>query len=130
MADRAPLFAQGIARPVAPNGSGALRAIQGDAYLSQIVEIMVSECESDNPFQQGLGVGADAVFAVDDDPSWKAVIRRKLEAEFKKLANANLAVFGSLIFQTQVSGEYTAIVKFRSIETNTDLEVSTTIRST
>lgn len=129
MAERSPLFAQGIARPVRPNGSGGLMSIIGDDYLIQLVQVMVADCASDNPFQQDLGVGVDAIFGLAGDSAWKAVIRRKLLAEFKRLKDANLAVFGSLDFLPGNDGEYEAVVKFRSVETNTELEVSTTIRS-
>lgn len=131
MPDRNPTFAQGIARPVQQDGHGSLRTVIGDDYLTMLVQIMVQDCESNNPFQQDLGVGVDAVFGLDSDIAWKGLVRRRLEAEFRIFNKLNLAKFGSLEFrQGDVEGEYLAVVKFRSIETNTDLEVTTTVRST
>lgn len=129
-----PLFAQGLAVPVKADASGGFARSKSDNYISQIIETNAGDTDSENPFQIDLGAGIQAVFANVSEGAFKALQKRKIEQIFKNLSAAKLATLKSISFRDREEGEpegnFYMIVKWRSLETNTDQEVETTLRKT
>lgn len=123
-------FTGGIQVPVQPSGTGGLRLLDADAYIEQTVRVLCGDGDSDNPFNDGVGVGASAVFANASDTAWRSKTRNEIQEVFKDLQRANLAKLIGLELapSRDVPEEYEARVKFLSIETNTILEVETPLR--
>lgn len=122
-------FSGGIQVPFSSSATGGVRILEGDEYLLQLVRTLCGDGDSDNPFNDGAGVGAGAIFQNVSDFAWKAKVRQEIEDVFKVLQKANLAKLrGIEIGPTADASEYAVIVAFLSIETNTTLEVDTSVR--
>ena len=127
----------GLELPIQASASGGFQPLTGDAYIKQLVRVLVADGDSDNPFQD-VGFGIDAVFANLSDPAWKAQQRRKVKEVFDDLRTANLAKLDTVTFtkpgdddaQGLVEGEIAMNIRFISIESNAELDVLTTVRRT
>lgn len=117
--------ASGLALPFQASGEGGLKVMTGDEYIIQLVRTYAADCDSDNPFQNDMGIGLEAVFQVSSDPAWKGQVRRKMQQMFKQyLERTNLAVLKSVNFTKDTEGEETMNVVFISVESNEELAVS------
>ena len=124
-------FSGGIQVPVQSDSTGGLRLLSGDEYVIQTVRILCGDGDSDNPFNTGVGVGHSAVFQAAGDTAWKTKARQEIEDVFRDLERAQVAKLrGVSLVQSNVPEEFEALVEFLSIETNTTLEIDTTIRRT
>ena len=123
-------FTGGLQAPLQANGSGGFRRLEGDEYLSQTIAILCGSGESDNPFNDGVGVGASAIFANASDLAWRAKTRREIEDVFRDLERARLAKLRSVDFLPSEDDPAETVVSIRylSIETNTEQEVQTSLR--
>lgn len=124
-------FSSGILIPFQANGAGGIKLVDGDDYLRQIVRVRVAPGNSDNPFLS-FGIADDAVFQNVSDTGWRSVIRRRIENFFQTLQRAQLVKLLSVAFQPSTTSpeEFDAVIRFLSIETNTEQEVKTPIRRT
>ena len=124
-------FTGGLQVPLQANSSGGLRLLEGDEYLMQTVEILCGDGDSDNPFNDGVGVGSSAIFASAADLAWRSKTRKEIEDAFDDLEAARLARLRSVNFEEgAAAGEVNAVIRFQSIETDDELEVSTSLRRT
>lgn len=105
--------------------------ICGDDYIIQTLRLRSGAVSSENPFQDD-GIGIRAVFQNISDPGWIAQQRRQIELIFKQFERNNLAKLRSVSFKPSTTdpSEFEAIIRFLSIETNTEREVPITVRRT
>lgn len=73
----------GIAVPVSGDGRGRFAFVSGEAQLAKLISVNLSDCDSDNPFQD-LGTGRDAIFAVNDDRT-RINLRQRINRLFTRL---------------------------------------------
>ena len=125
---RFPNFSGGIMVPVQAGASGGFKLLFGDEYLLQLVRTRAGVVTSNNPFQE-VGIAARAVFQNISDPGWVARHRFEIQRMFVQFERAQLARLKSIDMAPHESNpaEYVATIKFVSIETESELEVQTSI---
>lgn len=74
----------GIAIPFSADGRGRIALVSGDDQLQKIIAMNLSDCQSDNPFQDDLGIGADMVFAIAST-KLRADLKRRITVLFRRL---------------------------------------------
>jgi hypothetical protein len=125
------LFSGGIALPFGPDNRGGVALIEGDEYISQLIRVLASNGDSENPFLD-VGIGLRAIFQNLDDPAYQAQLRREIEAVFDDLRRAQIAKLLSVSFAPSDDpnnpAEFIATVRYLSIETATEQQVDTPIR--
>jgi hypothetical protein len=85
-------MATGLSIPVGANKAGRAAMSTADENDSKIISTALSDCDSDNAFQQELGLGSGMIFDVND-PLVRAKIMRRLNLifdEFEKLKRYRL----------------------------------------
>ena len=142
--DLSKLFSGGVSTPFAADATGSLRLLYGDEYVKKTLEILTSDCDSENPFQRGLGIALDDIFQVQNDPRWQGATRALIQKLFDKyLEPANLARLIKIEFLTAkllaertggvtnnvtnfegVEGQLYCNITFLSIESNTKQQVT------
>jgi len=79
----------GVAWPLMPNEHGKFNTVADAAYVDQIIQMSLSDCESANPFQD-LGFPVELIF--DSATGFNfAKIRMLVEDTFTKLEEFGLA---------------------------------------
>lgn len=122
------VYSQGIMVPVQPGRTGGFRLVRGDDYITQLILVLAGDADSENPFQDE-GIGLRAVFANLSDPAWRSEVKAQIEVVFDVLHRDNLAKLADVSFlQGVVTGEVVVRISYLSLETNTVLEVETTVR--
>lgn len=76
-------MAKGLNLPVGTLQGRAV-LIEGEEQLKKVIQLAVSDCESDNPFQEE-GIGNDSVFDINDALTEQRLRRRVIDA-FRALA--------------------------------------------
>jgi hypothetical protein len=121
-------FSGGLQVPVQPDQGGGLKVIEGDQYVFQLITVLASDCDSDNPFLT-MGLGLDAIFSQLSDAGWKAQQEKKIRDVFRDLERAKIAKFLKITWQAGPGpAEFTASVRYLSIETAKEGDVATTFR--
>lgn len=112
----------GIALPVGVNTHGGVRLVMGDEQAQKIIGLALSDLDSDNAFQQGIGLGADLVFD-PASPTFRAKVRQRLFNIFEEFERLKLfrLVRRSIRWTKAVEGEQT--LEFAFINLETDLTV-------
>jgi len=124
------LYSGGLRAPIRPSHTGGFEVISGDDYIIQLIQMHVADSDSDNPFQD-IGFGLNAVFANLSDQGFMGQARYRTELLFRNLQKANIAKLMELTFADgEQEGESQMTIKFLSLETNTEREVTTTVRRT
>lgn len=123
-------YSGGIQVPIEASSTGGIRLLSGDGYIRQLVETLCGDGESDNPFNTDVGIGASAIFQNSGDVAWRAKSRNEITKVFQDLQRANLAKLRNVELTPSPGSaeEFDARIEFLSIETNTTLEVDTTLR--
>ncbi len=113
---------RGFALPLRPSPTGGVAITEGDEQADKIIRLSLSDNESDNAFQQNLGLGSRMIFD-PLSPSFRAqVLSRLFEifAEYEKLKLFKL-VKGSVTWtRGPADGEQT--LEFRYINLESDEE--------
>lgn len=121
-------FSGGIQVPAQPGQGGGFRLISGPTYVFQLVTILASDCDSDNPFLR-VGLGLEAVFANLSDNGWRAQQERKIRDVFRDLARAQIARLIRVSFEPGPQpAQFTVSVRYLDIETAREVDVKTTLR--
>lgn len=121
-------FSGGMMVPAQPGQDGGFKLVAGDDYLFQLISVLASDCDSDNPFLN-IGLGLGAVFQNLSDPGWQAQQNQKIRDVFQDLQRAQIAKLLSVDFVPGLQpGEMTATVRYLSIETGRERELTTTLR--
>jgi hypothetical protein len=121
-------FSGGMMVPPQPGQDGGFKLIAGDDYLFQLISILASDCDSDNPFLT-IGLGLGAVFQNLSETGWRAQQTRKIQDVFQDLQRAQIAKFLSIDFGPGTEpGEMVATVRYLSIETGRERELTTNLR--
>jgi len=74
----------GIAIPFSADGRGRLALVSGDDQLRKLIILNLSDCDSANPYQDDLGLGADMIFAIAS-VKLRADVKRKVNSLFRRL---------------------------------------------
>jgi hypothetical protein len=124
------LFSGGISTPFRGNAQGGVQMLYGDEYVKKAIEVLVSDCDSDNPFQRGLGIALDNIFQIKGDARWQGRTRAQIVQLFTNYFEpANIARLINVEFQdlgvggVASEGEVTVVVNFIAIESNTRQQV-------
>ena len=122
-------FSGGIAVPFAPDSTGGVAKVFGDEYVSQLIQVLASNSEADNPYLDA-GVALSAIFQNVSDPAWQGQVRQEIEDVFNQLQRAQIAKLLSIQMAPSEKdpNEFVASIRYLSIETNTEQQVDTTIR--
>ena len=121
-------FSGGILLPFQPNDGGGVKLVAGDDYLFQLITVLVSDGDSDNPFMR-FGLGLDSIFANLSEDGWRAQQVRRVRDVFQDLERAQIARFVSMEFGVaDGDGKATATIRYLSIETGQRAAVVTEIR--
>ena len=117
--------ASGTQLPFAASASGGLRLAIADDLIAQYIRIYVGDWENDNPYNQDGGISPAVIFQNAEDPSWKGIVRRRVEELFRRfLTRSNLAEFRGIRFGQTEEGESNMEVTYRSIESDEELVVA------
>lgn len=121
-------FSGGIQLPVRASQGGGFRLLSGDDYIAQLIALQAGDGDSENPFLD-VGFALTAVFANLSDGAWKAQQQRKITELFARLQRAQLAKLVSTAWSSGPKpGEYTVLIRYLSIETNSENETPITLR--
>ena len=122
-------FSGGIAVPFSPDNRGGVAMVFGDDYVAQLIRVLASNSETDNPFLDP-GIAVSAIFQRVSDPAWQGQVRQEIEDVFGDLQRAQIAKLLSIEMapSEEDPNEFVASVRYLSIETNTEQQVETTIR--
>lgn len=109
----------GIAIPFSADGRGRLALVSGENQLRKLIILNLSDCDSANPYQDDLGIGADMVFAIAS-VKLRADVKRRATLLFRRLQlsdRARLAEPPS--FETdQASQSITMNIDYINLEEN------------
>ena len=109
--------ARGISLPVRPE-KGRMKKLGGDKYIEQLIDTMLGDLESDNPFQD-LALGEFMIFALNDERI-EGEIRKRVELGFRSLKRDQLAQLSSRtksISFSQDGAVKKMKVKYQNLET-------------
>ena len=114
----------GIAIPFQANGRGGLLLLTGGEQMRKIIFTRLSDCESSNPYQQDIGIGADMIFAINDE-SLQAELRRRIDLNFSELrAQGRARLLKPPLFKRKSeTQELEVLVQYLDMETNKPEEV-------
>lgn len=112
-------MSSGLRIPVGVNRQGGTSTVEGDDQADKIIRLALSDNDSDNAFQQGIGLGSAAIFSLRN-PSFRSLVSVKLTEIFEAFERARLfkLVRTSLRFEAGGPGEQ--IVRFDFINLESD----------
>ncbi len=123
-------FTGGLQLPLQPSRSGGLRLLSGDEYITQLIQSLVADDESDNPFLE-IGLTIGTIFANLSDGGWRAQQQKRIKDLFLELERAQIAKLKSATFGDTAGNEpgtHQVTILYYSIETDTEQQVITTVR--
>jgi hypothetical protein len=121
-------MAQGLNIPVGVNKQGGAKIVDGDRNDQKIIFTALSDNDSENAFQKGLGLGSDMIFDVND-PKLRALILRKVKTifdDFFRLHRFKLLANTIAWDSDETAGELKLTFKYLNIESD---EVNTFSKS-
>lgn len=74
----------GLTLPFQANGRRRLRVSGGNEQLRKIILLNLGDLESENPFQDDLGLGGDLIFAVNNE-ELRSDLKLRIDALFRRL---------------------------------------------
>lgn len=104
--------------------NGRLKLLSGDGYIRQLVETMLDDGDSENPFQD-LPMREDMIFQINDSIS-DGLIKEKIKKGFAILERDQLARYVSLKFISENEVKK-IIVKYENLETGERPEIEVPI---
>lgn len=109
----------GLAIPVGVNTHGGARLVSKDVQARKIIGLALSDLDSDNAFQQGIGLGADMIFD-PSQPTFRAKVRQRLIQIFDDFERKKLfsLVRRSIKFAKDSEGEQTLSLQFINLESD------------
>jgi len=121
-------FSGGLQVPLQPSQTGGFQVISGDDYVSQLIGVLVSDGDSENPFSRD-GIGLEAVFSNLSFGGWRAKQHRKIVEVMQQLERAKIAKLVTTEWQAGPGeGEFSITIRYLSIETDTERDVKTVVR--
>lgn len=98
---------------------GKLVKIEGEEAVKQLVMYALSPSDNNNPFQQEIGIGYDAVFSSEDNIG---VIYSRIERIMTRLEVQNIAklVDGGISVSKMDNGELSVKIKYVDLETDSE----------
>jgi len=120
-------MATGIAIPFQANGRGRLLLVSGEDQLRKIILLNLMNLESDNPFQQDIGLGGEMIFAVQSN-ELKGELRRRVNAFFRRLQLQNRARLAKppVFEERPESQELEMIISYINLEDNKPSDLAIT----
>lgn len=120
------MISKGLRLPVGVDATGGTAMVDGETANRQIIMTALSDCDSENAFQQDLGVGSDMVFDISD-PTARAKTLQKLRLIFDKFeAEHRFRLLPETARWTVDQGELTLEFMYHDIESDQDLPFYTT----
>lgn len=107
----------GIDSPMDSDGRGGLKRSTGLDQLKKLIRNNLQDCDSENPFQDDLGLGSQHIFELNNEDA-QSDLRVRIKALFKRLSLENRASLDGPITFTSVDGEMTADVSYINLEEN------------
>ena len=113
-------MATGLKIPVGVNAMGGVALLEGDDDAMQAIKIALTDCESENAFQQDLGLGSGMVFA-NNDSMLRARILNNLRSIFNQFQKEKrFKLLENTIKWKDAEGELT--LEFRYLNMESDQE--------
>ena len=117
-------MARGLNIPVGVSPSGGALVIEGDLKARQLISTALSDNDSNNAFQQNIGLGQRMIFGLQG-AALKAEIKRRLDAIFNDFEEAKLFQLDKQSVKfTEIPGSQILELKFNFVNLESD-EVST-----
>jgi hypothetical protein len=113
-------LATGLRLPVGVTPKGGAALVDREKHAEQLIFSALSDCSNENAFQQDIGFGAEAVFAVDD-ADLRARLLRKLRLIFAEFEGLDLYKLDEeTILFTNDSATQDLILTFKYVNLETD----------
>lgn len=113
---------KGLSMPVGVNPTGGAATVEHDENDRKVIWNAISDCSSENAFQQDLGLGSDMVFDISD-PVLRARIQQRLFAIFKDFEAQNrYKLKANTIKWSENSAEQELILEFKYLNIESDEE--------
>jgi len=109
---------KGLKIPVGVDAHGGAAMYEGDSMNTQIIKTALSDCDNENAFQQGLGLGSGMIFDVDDN-TVRAKIMRRLDAIFTQFErDIRFRLMKHTVEWTSADGELNLEFQYLDIESD------------
>jgi hypothetical protein len=110
---------KGIAVPVRVNALGGVQTTEKDDDADKTIRLALSDNDNENAFQQGIGLGSDAVFAIRN-PGFRAKVLARLLRIFAAFEKEKLFRIVRTSIAWSRGGEGEQILEFKYINLETD----------
>lgn len=112
-------MATGLRIPVGVDGTGGAALTSGDAQDRKIIMTALGDNESENAFQQDIGLGSFMIFDVDAPDVQAQVLRRirRIFQEFRAQQRFKL-LDDTVKFKKEAEGELAIEFKYRNLESD------------
>lgn len=120
----------GLRLPVGVNRRGGTATLTADEQARKIVRLVLGDADSDNAFQQNIGLGSRVVFAVSS-PSFRATVIERLKEIFAELERLRLYKLDttSINWTREAEGELTLRLTYYNLESDEPSEFAKTYKA-
>lgn len=107
---------KGLAIPIGVNSKGGASLVDGDANDTKIIKLALGSDDNQNAFQQGIGVGLDMIFDIND-PTTRPAIQGRINRVFEKFeAQRRYKLIDNTLSWEQNESELILNFKYVSLE--------------
>jgi hypothetical protein len=121
-------MSKSLAVPIEIGSKGSVRIVQDDDHVKQLVRTALGVNTSENPFQQGIGLGDRFIFDIDTVGD-RAKLEARINVVFANLQRqriARLAPGKELTIEKTKEGELEMTISYVNLETDRVDEVMIT----
>ena len=116
-------MSKGLRIPLGVNATGGTATVEGDEQASKIILMALGDNDSDNAFQQDLGLGSRAVFRLNS-ASFRAWVENRIKTLFEEFERLRLYKLDETTVEWSRPGEGEARIDFKYLNMESDEEQS------
>ena len=119
-------MARGLKVPIGVDITGGAAWVDGEENDRKTIFTALGDCDSENAFQQGLGLGIGMIFDPSDE-TVRAKILRRLKSIFRVFEEADrYKLLTETISWSRKEGELTLEFRYLNLETDEELSFAQT----